>query len=42
MASTVATKADFRDIDQLAQKMHNKLEVDAAKNMIAEAKQELL
>lgn len=38
VASTVATKADFRDIDQLAQKMHNKLEVDAAKNMIAEAK----
>ena len=41
MQSTVATKADFRDVDAIAQKIHMKLDVEQAKHMIADARVDL-
>ena len=40
--STVQTKADFRDIDTLNQRMHQKVDQDKLQNMIAELRQEML
>ena len=42
MTSNVAAKADFRDIDSLSQKLHAKLDVETAKNLISEAKIDLM
>ena len=38
MASSVNTKADFRDVDALSQKLHMKLDIEQAKHMISDAR----
>ena len=41
IVSSVGTKADFRDLDQLSQKLHMKLDIEQAKVMISEARSDL-
>ena len=39
--STLQTKADYRDIDGIGQKMHNKMDLEKAQLMISDIKQEV-
>lgn len=39
--STVQTKADYRDIDQISQKIHQKMDMDKAQAMLTDMKNEL-
>ena len=41
LVSSIQTKADFRDIDSLAQKFHMKLDTDKAQAMLSDMRQEI-
>lgn len=41
LMSTLQTKADYRDIDQISQKIHQKMDMDKAQIMITDIKNEV-